>query len=65
MINTSGVTFRDHLVHACIHAGYSAYFRLGTRAGTVRGYRPVPSERAHSIYSLEEKEAGASAQPRA
>ena len=42
MIRTSGVGLRDQLVHACLHAGYSAYFTLDTGAGKVRGYNALP-----------------------
>ena len=57
VICASGVGFRDQLVHACLHAGYSAYFTLNTRAGEVRGYRAVPSDRASTIYTEAEMEA--------
>ena len=50
-----GVGFRDQLIHACVHAGYSAYFELNTRAGEVCGYNAVPDQ--HTIYSEEEMEA--------
>ena len=53
-ISTSGVGFRDQLIHACLHAGYSAYFKLNTRAGGVRGYHALPDY--HTIYSKEEME---------
>ena len=54
-ICTSGVTFRDQLIHACLHAGYSAYFTLNTLAGEVRGYHAVPKD--DCIYTEEGKEA--------
>ena len=51
-ICTSGLRFRDQLIHACLHAGYSAYFTINSRAGEVRGYDAVPSDR--HIYTEEE-----------
>ena len=54
-ICTSGVGFRDQLIQACLHAGYSAYFKVNTRAGVVRGYNAVPKE--HCIYTEEEVKA--------
>ena len=56
MISTSGVGFRDQLIHACLHAGFSAYFKINCRADEVRGYRAVPYERPARIYTAEEKE---------
>lgn len=41
VIYTSGILFRDALVHILLRAGYAAYFKLGARAGTVNGYREV------------------------
>ena len=37
-ICTSSVVFRDQLIHACMHAGYSAYFELNSCAAVARGY---------------------------
>ena len=54
-ISTSCVGFRDQLVQACLHAGYSAYFTINTRAGRVRGYNAKPGD--GTIYTPEEKEA--------
>ena len=54
-ICTSSVGFRDQLIHACLHAGYSAYFTLHTAAGEVRGYIAVPNDSC--FYSHEMKEA--------
>ena len=54
-ICTSGLGFRDQLVQACLHAGYSAYFKLNTRTGEVRGYNAVPQD-GH-IYNQQEMEA--------
>jgi len=51
-ICTSGLRFRDQLVQACLHAGYSAYFTLNTRAGETRGFDAVPSDQ--HIYTEEE-----------
>ena len=51
-ICTSGVGFRDQLIHACLHAGYSAYFTINTRAGSSRGYNSVPKD--DRIYTEEE-----------
>ena len=56
-ICTSGVGFRDQLVHACLHAGYSAHFSLNRRAGEVCGYRPIPGKGARGVYTAEAKEA--------
>ena len=36
-ICTSSVGFRDQLVHACVHAGYSAYFKLHSPADQEHG----------------------------
>ena len=54
-ICTFSVGFRDQLIQACLHAGYSAYFTLSTAAGAVRGYNPVPNDQC--IYTAEEMEA--------
>ena len=53
-IYTSSVEFRDELIQACLHAGFTAHFTINTRAGTVRGYNSVPSD--YRIYSREEME---------
>ena len=55
MICASGAGFRDQLIHACMHAGYSAYFQLDAPADTVRGYHAVPDYRC--IHTQEEMEA--------
>ena len=54
-ICTSNVDLRDQLVHACVHAGYSAYFKLKLAAGEVRGYIAVPDD--DTIHTEEEMEA--------
>ena len=54
-IYTSSVGFRDQLIHACVHAGYSAHFTLNTAAGEVCGYNAVPKD--DCIYSQEKMEA--------
>ena len=54
-ICTSSVGFRDQLIHACLHAGYSAYFQLHSTAGSVRGYCAVPTD--DCIYIAEDMEA--------
>ena len=43
-IYTSGIGFRDQLIHACLHAGYSAFFTINGRAGTVDAYNSVPKD---------------------
>ena len=43
-ISTSGLGFRDQLIHACLLAGYSSYFNLNHKAGAVRGYDAVPND---------------------
>ena len=53
-ICTSSFGFRDQLIHACVHAGYSAYFTLNTAAGEVRGYNAVPNDKC--IHTQEEME---------
>jgi len=53
-IYTSGIVFRDQLLQICIHAGYSAYFKINTRAGDIRGYNAVPKE--DQIYTCEAME---------
>ena len=53
-ICTSTVGFRDQLIHACLHAGYSAYFTLNTAASEVRGYNAVPND--NCLYTEEEME---------
>ena len=58
-ICTSSVSFRDMLIQACLHAGYSAHFRINTRAGAGRGYTAVPTD--YRIYTQEEMEAAAAA----
>ena len=62
-ICTSSVGFRDQLIHACLHAGYNAYFILNTRADEVRGYRAVPHDRTRRIYTPEEMEAALRVDP--
>ena len=61
MISTSGVGFRDQLIHACLHAGYSAHFKLNTRAKSVRGYNSVPKD--DLIYSEEKMKAALQVDP--
>jgi len=39
MVYTSSVPFRDQIIRAALHAGYSATFRLICKAGSVRGNR--------------------------
>ena len=51
----SSVGFRDQLVHACLHAGYSAYFTVNIAAGELRGYYAVAND--DCPYSEEEMEA--------
>ena len=53
------VGFRDQLIQACMHAGYSAYFELNTAAGELCGYHAVPFDKC--IYTAEEKEAAVQA----
>ena len=60
-ICTSSIEFRDQLIQACLHAGYTAHCTLNTRAGTVRGYSAVPSD--YRIYSQEEMELLSRAEP--
>ena len=60
-ICTSGLGFRDQLIQACLHAGFSAYFRVNTRADEVRGYNAVPSD--GRIHSKEEVEASRRVDP--
>lgn len=38
LIYTSGVKFRDSLLHLLMHAGFSPYFTLMHRKGTIRAY---------------------------
>ena len=52
---TRRLGLRDQLIHACLHAGYSAYFELHSPAGEMRGYKAVPYD--HCIYTQEEMEA--------
>ena len=53
-ICTPGLGFRDQLIQACLHAGYSAYFTINTRAGAVRGYNKVPSDgRIHTKKTMQ------------
>ena len=54
-IRTSSASFRDQLVQACLHAGYSAYFTLDAAAGSVRGYNAVPKD--NCMYTAKEMEA--------
>ena len=42
-ISTSSVAFRDALMQVCVHAGYSAFFRINTRAGSERGVNALPT----------------------
>jgi len=60
-ICTSGLAFRDQLIQACLHAGYSAYFKLNTRAREVRGYHALPDH--STVYTEEEREAALQADP--
>jgi hypothetical protein len=57
-IHTSSVGFRDELIHALMHAGYTAFFRCGYRKGTVRGYNRIGQNtgrvyRAHEVVGCE------------
>ena len=60
-IVTSAIGFRDQLVQACAHAGYTAFFKLNTRAGSVRGYKAVPSD--GSLYTKQRMEAALQIDP--
>ena len=52
--HASSVILREQMVQACLHAGYSAYFTLNSRAGEVCGYRTVPC--GECLYTEEEME---------
>ena len=66
IICTSGLGFRDQLMHACLHAGYSAYFKLNMRAlkpsDPPRYYHAVPSD--DHLYTPEEMQAAVLVDPR-
>ena len=61
-ICASNVGLRDQLVHACVHAGYSAYFKLKSAAGEVCGYNAMPYD--HTIYTEEDRQAELQVDPR-
>ena len=44
VVCTSAVPFREELMQACMHAGYSAYFTRSAHAGKVRGHRTEPAD---------------------
>lgn len=50
-IYTSSIRFRDELIRALLHAGYSAKFNLKYSKGTIRGYSPVGQKGNHKIVS--------------
>ena len=54
-ICTTGIALRDQLIQACLHAGFSAYFTLDTRAGHVLGYRCSSNDRAITYTEAEVK----------
>ena len=43
-LSTSSSAFRDQLLHACLHAGYSAYFTVNTEVDTGRSHTAVQEE---------------------
>jgi hypothetical protein len=53
-ISTSSVSFREQLIQACLHAGFSAHFSINSRAGGVRGYKAVPTD--YRLYSKKKME---------
>ncbi|KAJ2874336.1 threonyl-tRNA synthetase, partial [Coemansia aciculifera] len=54
---TSSVTFRDELVVAALHAGYSACFNLKYKAGDIRGYTSIESGKDWKVYRPAEYDA--------
>ena len=55
VIRTSNVGLRDQLLQACMHAGYSAHFKLDTSTSEVCGYNAEPED--GRIYTKEQMEA--------
>jgi hypothetical protein len=53
-IYTSSTSFRDELIIACLHAGYSPYFSLVYLAGTVRGYYLIGDAKHSRVYKASE-----------
>ena len=51
IINTSSVSFRDDLIIALLHAGYSAHFELEYQKGEICGYNRISGTR---VYRAEE-----------
>ena len=56
-IYTSGVGFRDQLMQALLHCGYTAYSALMYAAGVVRAYHWHDQSVDKTLYTLEEYEA--------
>ena len=57
LIHTSGVAFRDQLMQALLHCGYTAMPSLAYPAGTVRGYRWHDQKDDSTVYTIAEYEA--------
>ena len=54
VICTCDVAFRDQLVQALLHCGYTAYAQLKYPAGTVRGYRWHEQAADRTVYTIQE-----------
>ena len=54
IIYTSGVAFRDQLIQALLHCGYTAYSRLKYPAGTVRGYHWHDQAVDKTVYTIKQ-----------
>ena len=54
IIWTSGVAFRDQLVQALLHCGYSAWSCVTYTAGTVRAYHWHDTRVDRTVYSIKE-----------
>ena len=50
-ILTSSDAFRDQLIQAMLHCGYSAYGRPMYRAGTIRGYKLKDAPKERKLYT--------------
>jgi hypothetical protein len=65
VIFTSNVCFRDQLMHACLHAGYSAFFDCTDVKGTVPGYTHSNDDAIYQPHELtnEQKEDASQSHP--
>ena len=54
---TSSPSFRDELVVACLHAGFTVFCRVGHKKGTINGYTKKQPNGDTNIYPVKEVQA--------